>query len=54
MRSLGRSATEFKKGMNEIDDDLRDEQPARTGASADESSSRAPAEEKHGDEPPAG
>ena len=47
MRSLGRSATEFKKGMNEItDENFQDEAQA--------SATQTPADDKHSEEPPAG
>jgi sec-independent protein translocase protein TatA len=47
MRSLGRSATEFKKGMHEItDDNFQDEAKAPT--------THAPGDDNHSEEPPAG
>lgn len=47
MRSLGRSATEFKKGMNQItEDNFQDEPKVQT--------TQAPGDDKHSEEPPAG
>ncbi len=44
MRSLGRSATEFKRGMNDLTDEgfLEEKEPHKTGPAAHEESTHEP------------